>query len=437
MQSKRQKEFLNYYDEFKKDSSEKALYNLPSKVQFCKTCLMSNQKPAQSIEHMSNQDDYKLTLKFTDGICHACNFKREKKENIDWKEREFNFRKILDKYRSRNGSFDIVCPGSGGKDSFKVAYELKYKYNMNPITCTFAPNIYTQVGYNNLINWINSGFTNYNYTLNGKVHRLITRLAIDNLLHPFQPWIMGQKAFPNKFAKMMKIPLVIYGENPMEYDQGVKNYEYNEDVILEFHSRKETDELFIAGIPLEELNKKLGIEARSLDAYLPMTVDELKNEQIKCITYSYFHNWHPQGNYYFTKKNSENFQLSEERTPGTYQKHASLDDKLDDLHYYTAYTKFGVGRAHYDASQETRSGDLDLEEARQLIRKFSGEYPKRFMKEICEWLTINPNYFPESKEFIEEPVFSEEYFKSLCDKFRSPHLWHLDKEKKFSLRYQV
>ena len=82
MQSKRKKEFLSYYDEFKKDSSEKALYNLPSKVQFCKTCLMSNQKPAQSVEHMSNQDDHKLTLKFTDGICHACNFKKEKKENI-------------------------------------------------------------------------------------------------------------------------------------------------------------------------------------------------------------------------------------------------------------------------------------------------------------------------------------------------------------------
>ena len=39
----------------------------------------------------------------------------------------------------------------------------------------------------------------------------------------------------------------------------------------------------------------------------------------------------------FTKKNSENFQLSNERTPGTYQKHASLDDKLDDLHYYITH----------------------------------------------------------------------------------------------------
>ena len=87
---------------------------------------------------------------------------------------------------------------------------------MNPITCTFAPCIYTDTGKNNLINWINTGFSNYNFTMDGKIHRLFTRLCIDHLLHPFQTWIMGQKAFPNKFAKMMKIPLVIYGENPEE-----------------------------------------------------------------------------------------------------------------------------------------------------------------------------------------------------------------------------
>ncbi len=437
MISKKRKKFQENLNEYKKENSSKTLYNLPSKVEFCKTCLMSNQKPAQTVEHMSDEKDHKLTIEFKDGICHACRYRKSKEEDIDWEQREYEFKALMDKYRSRNGSYDCVCPGSGGKDSFKVAYELKYKYNMNPITCTFAPNIYSQVGYHNLINWINAGFTNYNYTLNGKVHRLITRLAIDNMLHPFQPWIMGQKAFPNKFASMIKTPLVIYGENPMEYDQGKKNYKYDENVILELHSRKPEDELFISGLPYKVLKEKLGKESTNLDAYLPMTVDQLKSADIKCITYSYFHDWHPQGNYYFTKKNSEDFQLSNERTPGTYQKHASLDDKLDDLHYYTAYIKFGVGRAHYDASQETRNKDLDLDEARQLIRKFSGEYPKRYMKEICEWLTINPNFFPESKEFIEEPKFTEEYFAELCDTFRPPHLWHLDKNNKFVLRKQV
>ena len=185
MFKKKLNKYNSNFSEYKKEKSDLAYYNLPNDVVFCKTCLMSNQKPVQTIEHTSQVSDQKTTLEFIDGICHACRFKQVKQDDIDWKEREFEFRKLLDKYRSRNGSFDIVVPGSGGKDSFKVAHELKYNYNMNPITCTFAPNIYTKVGYNNLINWINAGFSNYNYTLNGKVHRFITRLAIDNLLHPF------------------------------------------------------------------------------------------------------------------------------------------------------------------------------------------------------------------------------------------------------------
>ena len=171
--------------------------------------------------------------------------------------KKYEFKKLLDKYRSRNGSYDIVVPGSGGKDSFKVAHELKYNYGMNPITCTFAPNMYTSFGYKNLINWINAGFSNYNFTLDGRVHRQLTRLCFDNLLHPLQTWIMGQKAFPNRFAAMMKIPLVIYGENPREYDQGTKDREYTENVLHDIHTRKEGDDLRIAGYQLDELKSKL------------------------------------------------------------------------------------------------------------------------------------------------------------------------------------
>ena len=33
-----------------------------------------------------------------------------------------------------------------------------------------------------------------------------------------------------------------------------------------------------------------------------------------------------------------------ERSEGTYSKYASIDDKIDDLHYYTTFIKFGIGR---------------------------------------------------------------------------------------------
>ena len=54
---------------------------------------------------------------------------------------EHDLNKFLDKYRSRNGSYDCLVPGSGGKDSVWQAHILKTKYNMNPLTVTFSPHI--------------------------------------------------------------------------------------------------------------------------------------------------------------------------------------------------------------------------------------------------------------------------------------------------------
>ena len=49
------------------------------------------------------------------------------------------------------------------------------------------------------------------------MHRLLTRLAVENLFHPFQPFMLGQKNLAPKMALLHDIPLVFYGENEAEY----------------------------------------------------------------------------------------------------------------------------------------------------------------------------------------------------------------------------
>ena len=114
-------------------------------------------------------------------------------------------------------NYDCIVPGSGGKDSTFTAHILKYKYGMHPLTVTWAPHIYTEVGWNNFQKWMQSGFDNILFTPNGKVHRLLTRLAFENLLHPFQPFIVGQRHVGPRFSALYGIPLVFYGENQAEY----------------------------------------------------------------------------------------------------------------------------------------------------------------------------------------------------------------------------
>ena len=107
-------------------------YKLPSKVEFCSSCTISNQRPRINFDK--------------NGVCSACNYAERKKNNIDWELRNKELEALCDKYRKNDGTYDVIVPSSGGKDSAFVAYTLKYKYNMNPLTVTWARHIYTDWG---------------------------------------------------------------------------------------------------------------------------------------------------------------------------------------------------------------------------------------------------------------------------------------------------
>lgn len=153
-------------------------YGLPQSVAFCSKCVISNQRPNSTVEHKHTKDSKKQTINFdAEGVCDACRMGERKHGDIDWEERRRELQVLCDKYRSRNGHYDCLVPGSGGKDSFYQSWMLKYEFGMNPLTVTWAPHVYTEWGWRNFQRWIHSGFDNYLLTPNGRVKRLITRLA--------------------------------------------------------------------------------------------------------------------------------------------------------------------------------------------------------------------------------------------------------------------
>ena len=95
--------------------------------------------------------------KINNGICSACEYQEIKDNKIDWELRENELKKLCDNYRKSDGSYDCIVPGSGGKDSSFTAHILKYKYGMNPLTVTWAPHKYTDIGWKNFENWIHIG----------------------------------------------------------------------------------------------------------------------------------------------------------------------------------------------------------------------------------------------------------------------------------------
>lgn len=380
-------------------------YGLPREVKFCKKCVMSNQRPASTQEFKHTIESKKVTLNIDeDGICDACRTS-ELKNNIDWKTREEELLRLLDKYRRNDGQYDCIIPGSGGKDSAYQAHILKYKYGMNPLTITWPPILYTDYGYKNWKNWIDvGGFDNLSFTRNGRVMKTLTRLSIENLLHPFQTFILGQKNLAPKIAAKYNIPLIFYGENEAEYGNPIAD---NVTSLRDksYFSFNNLDDIYLGGVSIKELNEKHNISKADLMSFLPIDGGELANKQIDVHYLGYYLKWTPQEVYYYAVENT-GFKARPFRTQGTYSKYNSIDDKIDDLHYYTTFIKFGIGRATYDASQEVRNQHLTREEAVALVKKFDGEFPDRYFAEIMEYIEMKPERFHE-----------------LCDQFRSPHLW--------------
>jgi len=130
-----------------------AKYGLPASVKFCKSCVVSNQRPSSAIEYKHTKNSKKNAIKFDDtGLCSACKLTINKKKSINWDDREQELLELCDKHRSIDERYDCVVPGSGGKDSFHAAHILKTEYNMHPLTVTWVLHIYTEWGWEKLSN---------------------------------------------------------------------------------------------------------------------------------------------------------------------------------------------------------------------------------------------------------------------------------------------
>ena len=404
------------------DSQPRAFYGLPTIIKYCKKCVISNQRPNSAVEYNHTKESKKETIHFDEnGICDACNFTERKRHEIDWNDRDKQLRELCDRYRKNDGSYDCVVPGSGGKDSFYASHILKTQYGMHPLTVTWAPHVYTDWGWKNFQSWIHAGHDNYLMTPNGRVHRLLTRLSTELLFHPFQAFMFGQKSLAPKMALLFNIPLVFYGENEAEYGNPISD---NEKATRDwsYFTAEDQSKIFLGGVSIGELKSDFGVDQNDLQPYLPADPNQILEKKIEVHYLGHYLKWHPQSCYYYAVEHG-GFQASPERTPGTYSKYNSIDDRIDDLHYFTTGIKFGLGRASYDAAQEIRSGDIDREEGVALVKKFDNEYPERFIEEMFLYLSLGEKEFPSASSMFENPIMDREYFRSLTDKFRSPHLW--------------
>ena len=381
---------------------------LPLEVRYCSRCVESNQRMIGSAPFRDKPDSVKDTitfyapdLAFPGWTCSACGY-FERKRKIDWAQRESELMDLLARHRRTDGRYDVVVPGSGGKDSRYTAHVLKHRFGMNPLTVTWAPSLYTDIGRRNFDSWIDSGLDNVLFTPNGRVHRVLTRLAFKNLLHPFQPFVFGQHSIGARVALEKGIGLVLYGDWYAEKGTGTDMQMEVADVDPRLYASTDA-ELYFGGEPLHALAEH-GIGRADLNPYKPLDADLAAGLDVQYLPY--YLDYDPARSYRYAAERT-GFEVNPDgRTEGTFTRYQSLDDKVDGFHHYAWYIKTGRGRCTEDAALDIRNGHLTREEGVALVHKYDGEFPQRHFADFLRYISTDIDEFWE-----------------IVDSFRPDHIW--------------
>ena len=148
---------------------------------------------------------------------------------------------------------------------------------------------------------------------------------------------------------------------------------------IQIFSVQNIKKIYLGGEPIDKIIKKYKFTLKILPLH---TSNSKRNKKKINVHYlGYYIKWDPQESFYYATKNT-GFRPNHERTSGTYSKYSSIDDKIDDFHWYTTFIKFGIGRATYDAYQEVRNNKITREEAVSLVKKYDAEFPQRYFQEF-------------------------------------------------------
>ncbi|HID72309.1 TPA: N-acetyl sugar amidotransferase, partial [Candidatus Micrarchaeota archaeon] len=241
---------------------------------YCTKCVMPNTKPDLTFDDES--------------VCDACRSQGTKDKEIDWEAREKELRKILEQYRSKDGSnYDCIIPVSGGKDSTYQVWLMKEKYGMNPLCVTFEPTQMTPLGMKNLENLRRIGVDLISIEKNPNVYKAMGKECFRRVGDHEWPNHVGIFTAPVRIAVSMKIPLLIWGENSQkEYGGPAASRDSN---TLDRRWLEEFGGLL--GNRVEDMIGVDGITKQDLIMYTYPTDEELKAVGTTGLFLGYYHKW--------------------------------------------------------------------------------------------------------------------------------------------------
>jgi len=122
------------------------------------------------------------------------------------------------------------------------------------------------------------------------------------------------------------------------------------------------------------------------------------------------------------------FTLHDGPSEGTFTNYENLDNKIQGIHDYFKWLKFGYGRATDQASVRIRLNKLTRDEAMKLVKEYEGKLPEKYLDEFLnQWNMSRDEFFKIIDKFTNKELFKKDANNDLLrDEFGNIEKTNLD-----------
>jgi N-acetyl sugar amidotransferase len=322
-------------------------------MKYCTHCLYPETKPDLTFNE--------------EGKCSACQA-FEARSLIDWDAREIDFRNVVSRARfeANEAPYDCVIPVSGGKDShYQVIKALEY--NLRILAVTAETDYLSDIGRCNLDNISKLGIDHIIVKNDPIIRRQINNYTLETIGDISWAEHITIFSVPIRVASLMKIPLIIWGENPQNEYGGPAKAQMSLTLTQDW---------------LNEYGGLNGLRVSDVEGHLGPIGDLYKYPEltgsIEGIFLGQFFSWNGQNNAVLAMQHG--FEVPNQHDiEGSYGNYENLDNYQTGIHDYFKYLKFGFGRATDILSNHIRRDQISRQDAIKIMLEKDGAFPWSYL----------------------------------------------------------
>jgi N-acetyl sugar amidotransferase len=337
------------------------------------------------------QPDTRPNTRFSiDGICPACNY-HSSLIDVDWEARKLELDKIIEFGKSNKSSgYDCIIGVSGGKDSLRQAYFVKYTLGMNPLLVCLSspPDQITQRGADNISNMIKLGFDCITINPAPILWKNLMRKSFFEYVNGFKSTELALFSSVPRLAIAYQIPLIWWGENSA--------LQLGESSVM---GKDGSD-----GNNLKQMNTLGGgeiswllsdeIKKNKILQYVYPSNEEMQNANLQIRFLGYFwKDWSSIDNANFSVTKGLEIRNDKPEMMGEYVGVTALDEDWTPMNQMIKYLKYGFGRTTDYVNEDIRLGRITRSQGIELVEKFDGKCSNEYIKSFCEFIDISIDKF--------------------------------------------